>query len=354
MLINRPPQASGRLSPEAVVAEARRGEAAGFDILSFADWAVGDPFPPLMLVAQATERAALMTRVVASATRSPVLLASGAAWVDRASGGRFILGLGASIPDVVSGRHGLPWGKPATRMEETLKLIRALWGEVIPGIERNPDGSLRSAGREIRTERAFVDLLPAGRPPLFVAASGPRMLRIAGAWADGVILELTTPEYVRWAVERVREGAAAVGRSLAGFEVCVQSSITVEADDPATARQRQWALDFYINHCVYPEFKHLWPAAGLAEEAAAVKAAVEAGDRERASRLVRETILPRMVVWGAKEETPARLLEWIGARIDAGATMFSLPTNVDEVVGIDLATIRRAADARLDRALTAR
>jgi alkanesulfonate monooxygenase SsuD/methylene tetrahydromethanopterin reductase-like flavin-dependent oxidoreductase (luciferase family) len=354
MLINRPPQASGRLSPEAVVEEARRGEAAGFDILSFADWAVGDPFPPLMLVAQATERAALMTRVVASATRSPVLLASGAAWVDRASGGRFMLGLGASIPDVVRGRHGLPWGKPATRMEETLKLIRALWGEPVPGIERNADGSLRLAGREIRTERAFVDILPAGRPPLFVAASGPRMLRLAGAWADGVILELTTPEYVRWAVERVREGAAAVGRSLTGFEVCVQSSITIESDDPATARQRQWALDFYINHCVYPEFKHLWPAAGLEAEAAAVKAAVEAGDRDRAGRLVRETILPRMVVWGAKEETPARLLEWIGARIDAGATMFSLPTNVDEVTGIDLATIRRAADARRDRALAAR
>jgi alkanesulfonate monooxygenase SsuD/methylene tetrahydromethanopterin reductase-like flavin-dependent oxidoreductase (luciferase family) len=346
MMINRPPQATGRLTPEGVLAEARRGEAAGFDVLSFADWAVGDPFPPLMLVAQATERAALMTRVVGSATRSPVLLASGAAWVDQASGGRFMLGLGASIPDVVSGRHGLAWGKPATRMEETLKLIRALWGEEIPGIDRNPDGSLRFPGKEVRTERAFVDILPARRPPLIVAASGPRMLRIAGAWADGIILELTTPEYVRWAVERVREGASAAGRSLDGFEVCVQSSITVESDDPSSLRQRQWALEFYINHCVYPEFKHLWPAAGLAEEAAAVKTAVEAGDRDRAGRLVRELILPRMVVWGARAETHAKLLDWIGARIDAGATMFSLPTDVEAVTGIDLATIRKEANRR--------
>jgi alkanesulfonate monooxygenase SsuD/methylene tetrahydromethanopterin reductase-like flavin-dependent oxidoreductase (luciferase family) len=330
---------------EAVLRRAEEGERRGFDVISVADWAVSDPFPLLTLLAQRTERVDLITRVVANATRSPLLLASAAVWVDTLSQGRFLLGLGASIPNIVQGRHGFPFDRPATRMIDSLTIIRGLMGDDLPGITRNPDGTLRYSGQAIQVERAAIDL-PPRRTPILVAAAGPRMLQIAGMLADGIILEMTTPGFVRWCLGHVRDGAAQVGRRLERFEVVTQPSILVEPRTPEQQQRWEGALTFYINHCVYPEFDRLWEASGLREEALAVREAALAGDRPTAERLLIDTIYPHLVVAGGQQATAAALRTWLDGHLDAGVTMVGLPLDIEETAGIALEDLKASVASR--------
>lgn len=340
MMANPMPTPSRPTVIAEVVARARRAEAEGFDIVSVADWAVSDPFPMLAVLARETERTALMTRVVANPTRSPVLLASATAWIDALSGGRFTLGLGASIPGIVTGRHGLPFDRPASRMEDSLTIIRALLGDPPPGVTRNPDGSFRYQGKVIRVERAAIDLAPIRRSPIVIAAAGPRMLQLAGRLADGIILELTTPGFVRWCLEHVRAGAAAAGRTLDQFEVITQPSILLDPTTPERRLRWENALNFYINHCIYPEFERLWEASGLLSEALAIRAAATAGDRTRAERLLIETIYPHLAVTGSGRHAVTAFWRWLEEHCAAGVTTVGLPLEIGELLGVSLAEVK--------------
>lgn len=323
-----------------VLARAEQAERDGWDLVSVADWAVSDPFPLLTLLAQRTERVGLITRVIANATRSPLLLASASVWVDTVSGGRFTLGLGASIPNIVQGRHGFPFIQPGARMIDSLTIIRALLGDEMPNVTRNPDGTLRYHGRSIQVDRAAIDLKPRRRLPIVIAAAGPRMLQIAGMLADGVILELTTPGFVRWCIEHIERGAARAGRTLDGFEIITQPTILFDPTTPSLQARWDAAVTFYVNHCVYPEFDRLWEASGLREEALAVREAAQAGDRVRAERLVVDTIFPVIVVFGGQRDTVSALWSWLDQHLAAGVTVVGLPADTPETVGVTVGDVK--------------
>ncbi|MCF2531507.1 LLM class flavin-dependent oxidoreductase [Yinghuangia soli] len=343
-MVNHAPRSGGRTGPGELLTRAREAEAAGYDVLSLADWSAGEVFAPLALVAQATTEAQLMTRIVAAPTRSPTLLASGAAWIDRISGGRFTLGLGAGVAELVRRVHALPWQAPRTRMGDTLEILRALWGEPVDGAEADEHGAVTYRGKAISVQGALIDTLPERRIPVVLAADGPRMLRLAGARADGIVLEMTTPAFLHWALDQARAGAAAVGRDLdadrqAGrFEVCVQS-LWPSGDDE---RHRSWVTSYHVDHCVWPEFAGHWTAAGLADAAAAVREAHAGGDRREAARLAEKHLLPDLVVAGGEESSAADLTSWVAARRHAGASLFAVPDRLDRFARTDLDRLRAA------------
>ncbi|MCS6800356.1 MAG: LLM class flavin-dependent oxidoreductase [Chloroflexota bacterium] len=331
-------------TPEEVVARAQRAERDGFDVICLADLGYAEIFPAVTLVALRTEQIAISTRVIGVFTRSPVLFASGAAWANRISGGRFSLGIGASLPAIVEGVHGGRWANPVGRMIDTLKLYRALYGEEVAGVRRNPDGSVAYEGETLRVERALLDLA-APRPPIIVAASAPRMLQVAGAWGDGAIIEYTSPGYIRWAWEQIAIGAQTTGRSLAAFDLCAETTFHTEVDDPAlTARQESW-LTALINHCLLPRFDHLWRPAGLLEAARAVRAAALRGDRAEARRLALAEIVPHIAVSGPRERAPAAFQHWLGERRALGVTTFALPLELEDFVGVTVPEARALATA---------
>lgn len=324
----------------AVIAErARQLEAAGFDSLSYAEFLEGDVFPPLMEIARATERIELLTRVAGAFSRSPTLLASAAAWVAEASGGRLRLGIGATVPHEAHEYLGIVFDRPAARMRDTITIVRALWGDEVPGVTRLLDGRVRYHGSVVQVETARIDLQPRRPIPLLVAAAGPLMLRLAGELADGVILELTTPQYVRWAWQQIRAGAARVGRDLSHFELCVQGSWI---NDRAPAEVRKRSLRFHITHCVDKEFHAVWERGGLAEEAAVVRQRALAGDWSGAERATEELLWPKLAV---RTNDPETLWRWLEGHRAAGVTTFALPANVEELTGISLDAIRRRAEA---------
>ena len=163
----------------------------------------GDFFP-LGFLAAATQSIKLGVGVVNPFTRNPALTAMSAATLDRISGGRFLLGLGRSDRWVVQERMGIPYRNPRARLEETVKTVRNLLS----------GGSITSEEGQIRLNRVGLATLPVQEKlPIYLAAIGPQALRLAGAVADGVLLNAYTPvSYVSYAVEEVRDAAREAGR----------------------------------------------------------------------------------------------------------------------------------------------
>ena len=332
----------GRITPDHVVATALAQEAEGFDVVCLADFGRSELFPALTLIARETARVEVSSRIMGVFGHSPTLLASGAAWVDAVSRGRFSLGLGASMPYMVEDVMGLRFDRPAARMEDTLKLYRALFGEETPGVERDKSGRLRYYGATIRVRSATLDLIPRRTPPIYVAAVGPMMLRVAGAWADGVILEHASPTYLRWAWARVLEGAERNGRSLDGFELCVETHFLTDTDDPfLKARKASWMANIVL-HCAYPGFDSLWRHGGLWDEAMEVRRLAGVGADTEATALAKTAIAPAFTLTGNPD--PDRFRAWFARYLDLGVTMFAVSERMEDLVGVGPREAKRWAE----------
>jgi probable F420-dependent oxidoreductase len=218
---------------ERTVALARQGEAAGFTYGWLFDSHVlwRDPYPLLVLMAQATERMRLGTCVTNPATREPSVTASALAVLDEVSGGRMDLGIGRGD----SARRML--GKPPTTMatlEEAIRVIRDL-------VE----------GRPVTYEGTELVLPWTGgwKLPVWVAGYGPMALAMTGRIADGLILQIADPDLIRWFVGQLREAAVAAGRDPASIKVQAAAPAHVGPREDGRKRTR-WFPALVSNHVV--------------------------------------------------------------------------------------------------------
>src|SRR2546430_433721 len=167
--------------------------------------------------------------------------AQAAATIDEYSGGRMVLGLGVSHAMTVENWYGVKLERPLKAMREYAGIVRAcLRGEDPPG------------GEIFHTRFRFMGYEPRPDLPIYVAALSPKMLRLAGEIADGVMLWLCNPNYIRdVAVPEVRAGRERAGQSPDGFDVvaAVPSAVT---EDKASAYETMrndlityWSLPFY-------------------------------------------------------------------------------------------------------------
>jgi probable F420-dependent oxidoreductase len=229
---------------ERTVSLAKLAEAAGFEYGWVFDSHViwRDPYPLLMLMAQATTRMRLGTCVTNPATREPSVTASSLAVLDEVSAGRMDLGIGRGD----SARRVL--GKPPTSMkdlEQAVHVIRAL-------VE----------GRSIEFEGAMLALPWAAgyRLPVWIAGYGPVALKLTGRIADGAMLQIGDPDLVRWFVSQVRSSAAESGRSQDA--VMVMAAAPAHVGDLADARDRtRWFPALVSNHVV--DLVNKYPRADL-------------------------------------------------------------------------------------------
>jgi probable F420-dependent oxidoreductase len=218
---------------ERTVALTRQAEAAGFTYGWIFDSHViwRDPYPLLVLMAQATERMRLGTCVTNPATREPSVTASSLAVLDEISGGRMDLGIGRGD----SARRLL--GKPPTTMATLEEAIRAIRDLV--------------EGRHVTFEGTELVLPWTGRwhLPVWVAGYGPMALAMTGRVADGLILQLADPDLIRWFVSQLREAATAAGRDPASLKV--QAAAPAHVGPREDGRQRtRWFPALVSNHVV--------------------------------------------------------------------------------------------------------
>src|SRR5436190_6661806 len=208
-------------SLDAAVERVRLAETLGYEAAYVTQLAGRDSLTVVAAYALATERIRVGTGVVPIYTRTPASMAQTAATIDELSGGRLHLGLGVSHRPVVEGWHGQTIDRPVAEMQEYVAIVRAiLAGEDPP------------EGEKWRTGFRLAGLDPRPQLRIYVAGLSPRMLRLAGEVADGVVLWPCNPEYIRdVVVQETRAGRERAGKELDGFDIvaAVPAALTDDA-----------------------------------------------------------------------------------------------------------------------------
>jgi len=221
--------------PAGVVAQAVEAEASGYDGIWSAE-TEHDPFLPLVLAAEHTERLQVGTGIAVAFARNPMTLAMTANDLQSQSGGRFMLGLGSQIKPHIEKRFSMPWSHPAPRMRELILAIRAIWSAW-------SDGSRLSFRGEFYRHTLMTPMFdpgpnPHGNPPIFLAAVGPHMTEVAGEVADGLLAHaFTTERYLREVtLPALERGLAASGRDRTAVEISYPGMVVTGIDDEAYAK----------------------------------------------------------------------------------------------------------------------
>jgi F420-dependent oxidoreductase-like protein len=233
------------LSPGAelapAVALARRADALGYESLWVTHGIGRDALQVLAAYGNVAPHAGLGSGVIPIYPRHPVLLAQEALTLSDVSGGRLRLGIGVSHRPMMEGALGLDMGRPLEVTREYVTVLRAAL-----------TGKVQHEGARYRVNwQSGLPRVPAA-PPILLAGLAPRMLELAGEIADGVVLWLAAPAYVReQAVPAIRRGRERAGKPLQGFEIVAAVPAALTADRAAATAlfcvelTRYLALPFY-------------------------------------------------------------------------------------------------------------
>lgn len=269
-----------------------------------------DSFAICTLAAQTTSSIHLAVGVANPYTRSPMSLAMAAATLDEASNGRAILGLGSSSPEMLD-QLGLAQQRSLRAMREASEVVRAL----LTGESVTHEGAIFQYRDSVLAARAVQPRLP-----IYFAAMGPQMLRLAGRIADGVILNVgASPAYVRWAVSQVAGGVVDAERSLSDVTIAAWMSVyRTDRDGQSQERARQWLArvlsiprqgELLLQQVAHPE--------GMLDDIRGhVTGYPHAGEARTAARYVPDELLQDMVVVGDAPYVRGRIEEYRRAGVD--------------------------------------
>ena len=301
---------------------ATRAENAGFDtIFSSCHYNNRDPFLTLSRIAETTETVHLGPGVANPYDVHPVRLATQTATLDEISGGRAVMGIGAGDASTLS-NLGVERDRPLGRVLESLQVARRLWA----GERVDHDGTFR-------VRNAGLNFRPPGTIPVYVGAQGPHMLRMAGKYADGVLVNGSHPADLAWASNRVEEGIDDRPDTLDSteFETVAFASVSVAEDAEAARTMARRPVSFIVAGAAPPVLdRH-----DLDEERAAeIGDAIGAGDFSRADSLVTRSMLDSFAVAGDRRAVRERF----EALLDhADGVVVAAPLGPDKETAIGLA-----------------
>jgi F420-dependent oxidoreductase-like protein len=290
-------------SLDSTLERVKLADSLGYDSAYTTHIAGRDSLTLLMAYASVSERLRLGTGVVPIFSRTPPAMAQTAATIDEFSSGRMVLGLGVSHKVTVENWYGTTITKPVTQMREYVSIVRAILGGEDP-----PEGEF------FRTNFHFMGHEPRAELPIYVAALSPNMLRLAGEIADGVLLWLCNPEYIRdVVVPAVSEGRTAAGRDMDGFDVVAAVPVGL-TDDPESARAAM--RQDLIPYASLPFYREMLKRSGFDADLAGFDAAMTAGDVEGAKAALSDGLLDSLAGIGTDEQ----VRETVERYRSAGAT----------------------------------
>ena len=264
----------------------RLAESLGYESVYVTHIAGRESMTVITAYALATERIRVGTGVVPIYTRTPATMAQTAATIDELSDGRLNLGLGVSHRPVVEGWHGQRIDRPVAEMREYVQTVRAiLRGETPPEGDKWP------------TSFALAGLQPRPQTRIYIAALSPAMLRLAGEIADGVLLWLCNPNYIRdVVVPSVVEGRERAGAALDGFDIVPAIPSAVTDDRGAAFDVMRSDLLAYFS---LPFYRAMLERSGFGEEIAAFDAA--AGDAGAMRAAISDRFLDTLTAVGDEQ-----------------------------------------------------
>ncbi|MCA1839436.1 MAG: LLM class flavin-dependent oxidoreductase [Actinobacteria bacterium] len=272
---------------EETVELAKLAESNGYTDIWSAESGAADGLTPLAAISSVTSKVRLGTAILPVYIRPPALLAMSASSMQMLSGGRFVLGIGTSSSIIIEKWMGMNFEAPLKRMRETVAYLR----EALGGKKVDFEGdTFKSRGFRLGT----------GAPqpvPIYIGALGPRMLRLAGEIADGVVLWLFTPDGVKDALYQVRKGAASVGRDPDEIDVVARIVVAMDEDAEFLKYMLRRTTTTYAMVDVY---NRSLARQGFETEAAQIAKLWAEGDREGAANAVTDEMLSSLYVAGDK------------------------------------------------------
>ncbi|GAC1437564.1 MAG: LLM class F420-dependent oxidoreductase [Solirubrobacteraceae bacterium] len=298
---------------EATIAEAER---CGFDSIWAAEAYGSDCLTPLAWWGAATDRLKLGSAIVQMSARQPAATAMAAMTLDHLSGGRFILGLGVSGPQVVEGWYGMPFEKPLARTREYIAILRSIWARdgvlEAPGPHYPlplPGGTglgkpLKSSIHPLRSEI-----------PIYLGAEGPKNVALAAELCDGWLALFFSPEDQGFYRQALSEGFERVGarRSFEDFEVAATVPVIVHEDIEAAADMLRpmYALYFGGMGAKGANFHANVPARmGFEDEVREIQELYLAGHKDQAAAKVPTALIDQLALIGPAAKIRHALDAW--------------------------------------------
>ncbi|HEX3615779.1 MAG TPA: LLM class F420-dependent oxidoreductase [Solirubrobacteraceae bacterium] len=300
---------------EEQLAAVKAAEDLGYDSIWTAEAYGSDAATILAWLAGQTSRIKLGSAVFQIPGRSAAMTAMTVATIDQLSGGRAILGLGTSGPQVSEGWHGQRFARQLLRTREYFDVVRmALRRERVVYAGETlqlplPDGP----GKPLKLTIAPVQ----EQIPIYLAAIGPRNTALAGEIADGWLPTFFSPEHVGIFRERLVEGAGRAGRSLDGFDIAPQVSVHISDDLEAARNFMRPALALYVGGMGSRKqnfYNALVREYGFEQAAAEIQDLYLDGKREQAMAAVPDALIDLVSLVGPREMVAER----IAAYRDAG------------------------------------
>jgi len=290
-------------SLDAALDRVREAEQLGYHSIFTTHLAGRDSLTVLAAYANVTESIALGTGVLPIYSRTPAATAQQAATIDDISDGRLTLGIGVSHRVTVENWYGAQIRKPVSEMRDYVAILRAIFaGEDPPQSETFP------------TRFHFLGLRPRADLPIYIAALSPRMLELAGEVADGVILWLCNPDYIRdVVVAHVREGRRKADKPLDGFDIvaAVPTAVTDEVDGARATLRADLSPYFLL-----PFYRRMIERSGYEADVKLFDEAMERGDASAAAIAISDGFLENLAAIGPADIAAAAVERYR----DAGAT----------------------------------
>jgi F420-dependent oxidoreductase-like protein len=310
----------------------QQAESMGYDSVWTAEAYGNDAVTSAAYVLAQTSKIRVGTAIMQMPARTPAMCAMTAMSLDQLSGGRFIVGLGASGPQVVEGWHGVPYGKPVTRTKEYIQIMRKIFEREGPvefdgQVYQMPNQSegTTGLGKPLKSILAATDI------PIYTASITPAGLRCAGEVADGVFPVWMDPNKYDVLGESIEQGfeKAGNGKSLKDFDIAPFVTVAMNDDlDAAYDALRPW-LALYIggmgakNKNFYHEYA---TRLGYGDAANQIQELYLSGKKPEAEALVPNELLDEVSLIGPRERIIERLGPWkeAGKRGEVGSMLLGV------------------------------
>ena len=316
----------------------QRIEAEGYDGVGTAEMN-HDPFFPLLIGAEHSERVELRTGIAVAFARSPMTMANQAHDLNAYSKGRFTLGLGSQIRAHITKRFSMPWGAPAAQMRELVLAMRAIWANWYDGEPLRFEGKYYQ--HTLMTPAFTPEDTAYGAPKVVLAAVGPIMTEVAAEVGDGLIIHpFSNEKYIREVtLPAVERGLTKAGKQRKDFEISYTPFVVSGKDEQTFDAEKTTAkarISFYGST---PAYKQVLGVHGWGDLQVELNAMSKQGQWKEMADLITDDILDVMGVVGEPDQVVKEMLARYGDFTDRTSGAFSF---VDSEQRVNMVSALRA------------
>ncbi len=293
-------------------------ETSGFDAVFAAEAWGSDAFTPLAWWGAATARVRLGTGVAQLSARTPTACAMHALTLDHLSGGRAILGLGVSGPQVVEGWYGQPFAKPLARTREYVSIVRQVLERAAPVTNPGPAYPLPVPGSELGRPLKPITHPLRARLPIWLGAEGPRNVALTAEIADGWLAIYYSPRLAPMYNEWLDAGFARRDGDATGFEIAATCQVVVTDDVAGEIAALKPVVALYVGGMGAAQLNfhaEVYRRMGYADAVDEIGALFQAGRKAEAAAAVPDEMVTETMIIGNADQVRAGIDRWAAAGV---------------------------------------